>query len=150
MTGAPLSPRPPHTSPNGLVCLVDDDASIRRSLERLLRSANFRVQTYDSAIAFLQRLPAEEGPRCVVMDVQMPGMDGLEAQKHLGGTRWPTIFLTALATEEMRRRALEAGAIRFLIKPVEEKELFAAVTCALAKSVETVGAAGQNAAFRAV
>jgi len=144
MTGAPLSPRPPHASPIGLVCLVDDDASIRRSLERLLRSANFRVQTYDSAIAFLQRLPTEEGPRCVLMDVQMPGMDGLEAQKHLCATRWPIVFLTAVATEEMRRRALEAGAICFLIKPVEEKALFAAVTCALAKSAETVDATGQK------
>jgi FixJ family two-component response regulator len=118
-----------------LICIVDDDASLRRSLRNLLMSVGFPVQTFDSAEAFLDGSPgASVG--CVVLDVRMAGMSGLDLLRHLAsaGSRIPVIILTAHADEETRRRSLEAGAVAFLEKPVRSAALLDAVRTALASA----------------
>jgi FixJ family two-component response regulator len=118
-----------------LVCIVDDDASLRRSLRNLLSSVGFPVQTFDSAEAFLDARP-EDSVGCVVLDVRMAGMSGLDLLKHLvaSGSRIPVIMLTAHADEDTRRRSLEAGAVAFLEKPVRSAALLDAVRTALSSS----------------
>ena len=115
-----------------LICIVDDDASLRRSLANLLMSVGFRVTTFESAEAFLT---AAERHRigCIVLDVRMAGMSGLELLRHLAGsgTRMPAVMLTAHGDDETRRRALEAGAVAFLEKPVRTEALLDAVRTAL-------------------
>jgi len=115
-----------------LVCIVDDDASLRRSLRNLLSSVGFLVQTFDSAEAFLDTRPADS-IGCVVLDVRMAGMSGLDLLKQLvaSGSRIPVIMLTAHADEDTRRRSLEAGAVAFLEKPVRSAALLEAVRTAL-------------------
>ena len=115
-----------------LICIVDDDASLRRSLRNLLMSVGFPVQTFDSAEAFLAG-SSGDNIGCVVLDVRMAGMSGLDLLRHLGsaGSRIPVIILTAHADEETRRRSLEAGAVAFLEKPVRSAALLDAVRTAL-------------------
>jgi len=115
-----------------LICIVDDDASLRRSLRNLLMSVGFPVQTFDSAEAFLDGSPGDS-IGCMVLDVRMAGMSGLDLLRHLAsaGSRIPVIILTAHADEETRRRSLEAGAVAFLEKPVRSAALLDAVRRAL-------------------
>jgi two-component system, LuxR family, response regulator FixJ len=115
-----------------VVSIVDDDASLRRSLRNLLTSVGFRVETFDSAEAFLDS-DQRQNTGCMVLDVRMPGMGGLELLRHLAttGARIPTIILTAHGDEEMRRRTLQAGAIAFLTKPFQSAALVDAVRSAL-------------------
>ena len=119
--------------PNGrLVCIVDDDAYLRRSLRNLLTSVGFRVEAFESAEAFMESLdPHSIG--CVVLDVRMAGMSGLDLLRHLvaGGSRIPVVMMTAHADDETRRRSLEAGAVAFLEKPVRSAALLDAVRAAL-------------------
>jgi FixJ family two-component response regulator len=123
-------------NPNGrVVCIVDDDASLRRSLSNLLTSVGFRVRTFESAEAFLES-PDRDSIGCIVLDVRMAGMTGIELLTHLAatGSRIPVIMLTAHADEEMLRRSLEAGAFAFLEKPVRTPALLEAVRRALAST----------------
>ncbi len=103
-----------------LVSIVDDDASLRRSLRNLLMSVGLRVETFESAEAFLDSVH-RENTGCMVLDLRMPGMSGLDLLRHLAarGTRIPVIILTAYRDDETRRRSLEAGAVEFLEKPFE-------------------------------
>src|SRR5260221_91376 len=100
-----------------LVCVVDDDALIRDSTVRLIRSFGFRVETFASAEEFENSGYLEE-TACLILDVRMPGMDGLELQYHLSeaGERIPIVFITAHADHEQERRAMLAGAVGFLYK----------------------------------
>jgi FixJ family two-component response regulator len=118
-----------------VVCIVDDDASLRRSLRNLLMSVGFRVETFDSAEAFLEA-PRRDSIGCVVLDVRMAGMSGLDLLKHLAavGSRIPVVILTAHADEETRRRSLEAGAAAFLEKPVRSGALLDAIRTALSSA----------------
>jgi FixJ family two-component response regulator len=102
-----------------LVAIVDDDASVRQSLDRLIRSFGYRTQVFSSADEFLASI-APDRAACLLLDVRMPGMDGLTLQGRLieRGTRIPIVFITAQASEEEERRARAAGAIGFLRKPV--------------------------------
>jgi FixJ family two-component response regulator len=115
-----------------LISVVDDDVSVRRSTQRLLRCSGLRAEAFASAEDFLQsgRLPETA---CLLLDVRMPGMDGLELQRRLGETEWliPIVFLSARASEEEERRALRAGAARFLRKPVSKESLLHAIRAAL-------------------
>jgi FixJ family two-component response regulator len=115
-----------------LICIVDDDASLRRSLRNLVTSKGFRVETFESAEAFLA---AAERLRigCLILDVRLGGMSGIELLRHLAatGARIPVIMLTAHGDDETRRRSLGAGATAFLEKPVRTEALFAAVSTAL-------------------
>ena len=110
--------------PESTVLVVDDDDSFRRSLERLLHSVSLGVETFSSAQEFMRR-PAPDGPACLILDMRMPGMSGLEVQQGLvaNGQSLPIIFLTGHATVPMSVRALKTGAIDFLQKPVEDQLL---------------------------
>ena len=123
-------------TPNGrVVCIVDDDASLRRSLSNLLMSVGFGVRTFESAEAFLESAD-RDNIGCIVLDVRMAGMTGLELLTHLAatGSRIPVIMVTAHADEEMRRRSLETGAAAFLEKPVRTPALLEAIRTALAST----------------
>jgi len=133
----------PQSPPDSLVCVVDDDGAVRRSLERLFRSAGMTVETFPSASAYLRR-EAHVGPCCVVLDVQMPGLGGLELQKALADREAQIVFLTGHGDVPMCARAMKAGAVDFLIKPVDDEQLLAAATRALARSAEVQTGAGER------
>ena len=115
-----------------LIAIVDDDDALRSSLDNLIRSVGFRVQGFSSAEAFLQSQHASE-TACLILDVRMPGMNGLELQRQLGAAHWciPIIFVTAYADDDVRARALAAGAVAFLSKPCREEDLLTAIDTAL-------------------
>jgi FixJ family two-component response regulator len=121
-----------------LVAIVDDDASVRRSLDRLIRSFGYLTQVFDSADEFLAS-GAPDRATCLLLDVRMPGTDGLTLQRRLveRGTRIPVVFITALATDEEERRAWSAGAVGFLRKPLDP----AALRHALDQSFDTARSA---------
>ena len=113
------------------VYLVDDDASVLKALSRLLRVKGYDVRTFSSAQAFLeQHDPALPG--CAILDVSMPGLDGLALQEVLtaGGAQRPIIFLTGKGDIPTGVRAMKAGAVDFLTKPAKEKVLLEAIDCA--------------------
>ena len=126
-------PRPTERSARtagSLVYVVDDDASVRKSLDRLLSAAGYRVQTYDSARAFLARTPLQgEDPQCLILDVRMPGINGLDLQTSLrnSGSTIPIVFSTGFGDVTSSVRAMKVGAVDFLTKPIDEDELLAAV-----------------------
>jgi len=122
------------TSPGPLVIVVDDDASVRRSLDRLLRSAGYTVETFTSARAFLDRGDYEAAD-CLVLDVRMPGQSGLDLQSFLGkaGYDVPILFITGHGDVPMAVRAIKAGAVDFLAKPFDDDEFLAAVQEATAR-----------------
>jgi two-component system response regulator FixJ len=115
-----------------IVSVVDDDESLRRSLRNLLGSVGFRVETFASAEAFLQSLH-QRHTGCLVLDLRMPGMNGFDLLRHLSGmgSRIPAVILTAHSEEDERHRALQAGAVAFLGKPFNGKDLLEAVRTAL-------------------
>ena len=116
------------------VFVIDDDPSVRRSLARLLRSAGFAVETFASAAAFLD-YEAFQGMGCIVLDVSMPGLNGLELQARLveRDSTMPIIFLTGRGNIPMSVQAMKRGAIDFLTKPVDEDTLLVAVEDALVR-----------------
>ena len=118
-----------------LMAIVDDDDALRNSLDNLLRSVGFRVQGFASAEAFLQAQHAPE-TACLILDVRLPGMNGLELQRQLVAAHWsiPIIFVTAYADEDVRARALDAGAVAVLSKPCREEDLLHAIEAALKHS----------------
>jgi FixJ family two-component response regulator len=118
-----------------LIAVVDDDDALRNSLDDLLQSVGFRVQGFASAEAFLQAPPAPE-TACLLLDVRLPGMNGLELQRQLGVMHWriPIIFVTAYADDDVRAHALAAGAIAVLSKPCREADLLHAIDAALKHS----------------
>jgi len=115
-----------------IVSIVDDDASLRRSLRNLLMSAGFRVETFESAEVFLES-GALDNTGCLVLDIRMPGMGGLGLLKHLAdsGSRTPAIILTAHSDDDMRQRTLQVGATAFLEKPVRGPALLQEIRSAL-------------------
>lgn len=115
------------------ICIIDDDESVCRSLRRLLAANGFQVEAFSDAQSYLDH--GKETPwGCIVLDVRMPGIDGFELQARLGeeGQHVPIVFLTGHGDIPMSVRALKAGATDFLVKPVDEAELLAAVTEAVA------------------
>lgn len=116
----------------GTVLVVDDDPSVRRSLSRLLRALGYAVETFDGAQAFLERPPLED-IGCVVLDLRMPGIDGLDLQARLAarGDGLPLIFVTGHGDVPSSVRAMKAGALDFLTKPFDDSVLRAAIERAL-------------------
>ena len=114
------------------VCIIDDDASVRRSLQRLLAANGFCVEPFADAQSYLAHEP-DGRCGCIVLDVRMPGIDGLELQTRLeeSGQRVPIVFLTGHGDIPMSVQAVKAGATDFLAKPVDEAVLLAAVTDAV-------------------
>lgn len=119
------------------VFVIDDDPSIRKGLARLLRLAHYETEVFQSASDFLER-PRHPGPCCVIVDVQMPGLNGLKFQEALVQRRREEqlIFITGHGDIPMCARAMKAGAVDFLPKPFKPKELLKCVDRALARSVE--------------
>ena len=117
-----------------LVLVVDDDLSVRKSLTRLLASADFMVEAFASAREFLAREP-HEGPCCLVLDVRMPGLTGIELQETLAATgrRMSIVFVTGHADVPTSVKAMKAGAVDLLTKPVDVKDLIAAIRRAVAR-----------------
>jgi len=115
-----------------IVMIVDDDESIRRAARRLIKSSGFPVETFASAEDFLSSGRLHE-TACLVLDVQMPGLNGLELQSRLitDGHQVPIIFITAFNDENARAQALKAGALGYLVKPFEEADLLTAINVAL-------------------
>jgi FixJ family two-component response regulator len=120
---------------NPLISIVDDDDALRGSLENLIRSVGWGVQSFSSAETFLRSNQVHE-TSCLILDVRMRGMNGLELQRQLiaASSRTPIIFITAHEDEERRRQALEAGAVAFLHKPFYQEELLNAIDAALKDS----------------
>jgi FixJ family two-component response regulator len=114
------------------VYVVDDDVSVRTALERLLKSVGITVKTFSSAQEFLD-LATPEGPGCLIVDLRMPGMSGLDLQDQLSARQLslPVIFLTGYGTVHASVRAMKAGALDFLEKPVDDQTLLDAVLKAL-------------------
>jgi FixJ family two-component response regulator len=114
------------------VSIVDDDDSVRGTLQELLRSAGFSSRAFESAEAFLGSGHQQE-TACLITDIRMSGMSGLELQARLNAEhcRIPTIFITAHGDEEMRFQALRAGAVEFLPKPFDDEVLVESVRAAL-------------------
>ena len=114
------------------IAVVDDDPAVLKALSRLLRSRAFRVQTFESGREFLAALP-HDLPECLIVDLQMPGMSGLDLQQHLArnGIPIPTIMITAHGEAALRGRYEQAGLVAFLLKPLQENSLFAAIDMAI-------------------
>jgi FixJ family two-component response regulator len=124
--------------PSGsLVFLIDDDPSVRKGVSRLLRSAGFKSEAFESASAFLARAQ-HPGPACVIVDVRMPGLNGMDLQDTLarGGREEQLVFLTGHGDIAMCAQAMKAGAIDFLSKPFREDDLLECVERALTRSVQ--------------
>jgi FixJ family two-component response regulator len=117
-----------------LVCVVEDDAALRESLINLLRSVGLQVAAFASAQEFL-RSPPPEVPSCLVLDVRLPGLSGLELQQQLaaGDMAIPIIFITGYGDIPMSVQAMKAGAVEFLTKPFRDQDLLDAVQQALAR-----------------
>jgi FixJ family two-component response regulator len=122
------------SSAGPLICVVDDDVSMADSTRYLVRSFGFRAEAFLSAQAFLDSGLVDE-TRCLILilDLRMPGMDGLELQRNLAGAnrQIPIIFISACVTEDERRQAIAGGAVDFLRKPFSEDALFNAIQAAL-------------------
>lgn len=134
------------TAEEAIIYVVDDEPSVRKSLNRLLRAAGYRVEAFASAREFLQR-PADDGAACLVLDVQMPDLNGLELQQALAETDrlLPIVFITGYGDIPTSVRAMKAGAADFLSKPFDEKDLLDAI----ARALEKVGQeSGERAAAR--
>jgi FixJ family two-component response regulator len=119
----------------GKVLVVDDDASVRKSLFRLIRAAGYDVETLDGAAQYLQRA-AERRPACLVLDIRMPGMSGLDLLHEVAGTArdLPIVFISGHGDEDVRAQAIDAGAVEVLYKPLDETTLLAAIDQALTLS----------------
>lgn len=121
--------------PDSLVFVIDDDASVRSEIASLLRSVGFAVSTFASALEFLSAPPRDE-PACLVLDVRLPGTDGLQLQRDLA-ERDPAlqiVFVTGHGDIPMAVRAIKAGAVEFLPKPIRDQDLLDAIDQGLARS----------------
>jgi FixJ family two-component response regulator len=126
------------TVENAIVFVVDDDPSVRKSLDRLLRSVGLAVETFATAHEFLEQ-QCLKGPSCLVLDVKMPGISGLELQEKLLSQEHviPIVFITSHGDIPMTVKAIKKGAVNFLSKPFDEKDLLDAVYEALQRDSKT-------------
>jgi RNA polymerase sigma factor (sigma-70 family) len=123
------------------VHIVDDDDSFRTAMARRLKNAGYEVAVYPSAQDLLDRLPDENEPGCILLDVRIPGLSGPELQERLSelGSTLPIVFLSGYADVQTTVRAIKGGAEDFLTKPVSSEDLFAAVERALAHQLAARG-----------
>ncbi|HEY7389314.1 MAG TPA: response regulator transcription factor [Bryobacteraceae bacterium] len=134
-----------------VVFVVDDDVSMREALRNLLRSVGLQVETFDTAQEFLAR-PRPEAPGCLVLDVRLPGLSGLELQKELAKAdiEIPIIFITGHADIPMSVRAMKNGAVEFLEKPFRDQDLLDAVQEAIERDCEARAQRRELTEFRAL
>ena len=132
--------------PEAVVAIVDDDPSVRKSLQRLIRSAGWKAEAFTSAQQFLERYETD-APSCLVLDLQLPGLNGLDLQKRLAeaGLEIPIVFLTGHGNIPASVQAMKAGAVEFLTKPIDEQDLFRAIQEAIERDRQT---RRQNAGIR--
>ena len=131
------------------VYVVDDDASVREAVGSLIRSAGLRVETFASAQEFLTSRRANT-PNCLVLDVQLPGVSGLDLQQELAkaDVQIPIIFLTGHGDIPMSVRAIKAGALEFLTKPFNDEDLLDAIQQGIARDQHTRGNSAETAAHK--
>jgi FixJ family two-component response regulator len=124
-----------------VISIIDDDESVRRATKNLVRSLGFEAHTFASAEDFLGSPRAAE-TACVISDIQMPAMSGVELQEQLAarGRRTPIIFITAFPNERTEARVMNAGAVCYLAKPFEGRSLVRCIDAALALGREAAGA----------
>jgi FixJ family two-component response regulator len=134
-----------------IVFVVDDDPSVREALESLIVQAGWRAQVFESAQDFLG-FPRASAPSCLVLDVTMPGLNGLELQSLIAGDRidMPIIFITGHADVPMTVKAMKAGAVEFLTKPVAEDVLLNAIGSAISRSRMTLDQESESQALRSL
>ena len=125
------------TTSTAMVFVIDDDQSVRKSLKRLLDAAHYETEVFESASEFLSR-SAHRGHSCVIVDVQMPGLNGIDFQKALieHGREEQIVFITGHGDIPMCAEAMKAGAVDFLPKPFKHKELLESIERALKRSAE--------------
>jgi FixJ family two-component response regulator len=118
----------PARDSDAVIAIVDDDASVREGLQSLMRSAGWKAETFASAQEFLAR-PGADVPGCLILDLQLPGLSGLDLQKRMAeaGLETPIVFLTGHGNIPASVQAMKAGAIEFLTKPFEEQDLLRAI-----------------------
>jgi FixJ family two-component response regulator len=123
-------------SPGAVIYIIEDDPSFRRSIERLVRTSGYAVEAFDSAHSFLVNAVVRH-PACLLLDVRLPDVDGLSFQKELGaqGFMLPVIFMTGHGTIPMGVQAMKNGAIDFLPKPFEKRNLLSAIKKALERDL---------------
>jgi FixJ family two-component response regulator len=126
------------TEPLPTVFVVDDDASVRKSLVRLLKSAGYRPESFASAEEFIDRWERDPVPGCVLLDIQMPGLDGLQLQQKLQTTTHgiPIIFITGHGDIPLSVTAMKAGAVDFFPKPFNDEDLLRAIREAIQRDVQ--------------
>jgi FixJ family two-component response regulator len=131
-----------------VVFVVDDDISVRESLELLIRAAGWQPETFASAQEFLSR-PRDTVPCCLVLDITLPGLNGLELQQQLAArTDMPIIFITGHGDVPMSVKAIKAGAVEFLTKPFNDQVLLDAVRSAIERSRAALRLDGEMQALR--
>jgi FixJ family two-component response regulator len=125
------------TEPHSIVFVVDDDASLREALRSLIRSVGLQVELFGSAQEFLQS-KRPEGPACLVLDIRLPGISGLDFQRKLAECNIPIpiIFITGHGDIPMSVRAMKAGAVEFLTKPFRDQDLLDAIQVALERDAK--------------
>ncbi|MCP4676200.1 MAG: response regulator transcription factor [Deltaproteobacteria bacterium] len=132
-----------------IVYVVDDDASMRNGLSRLLRSARMQVETFEDPRVFLNQ-KCSEGPACLLLDMMMPGLSGLDVQAELKAisSRIPIIFITGHGTVPTSVQALKEGAVDFMEKPFEDETLLTAVRRALSRHLDELAHDEENSDAR--
>lgn len=135
-----MPPATRHSTIDPIVFVIDDDASMRRALSYLLQSAGYKVETHSSAEEFLRR-EHYDGVGCIILDVRMPGLSGMDLQEKLMGSDYtmPIIFLTGHGKLSMGVEAMKKGAIDFLTKPCDDEQLLGAVHSAIEKDKQARG-----------
>jgi FixJ family two-component response regulator len=133
-----------------VVFVVDDDPSVRKSLTRLIAAAGYVVEGFGSAREFLARAPVS-GPCCLVLDIRMPGISGLDLQKTLAQAvhRIPVVFITGHGDVPMSVNAMKAGAVDFLTKPFDAEELLDAIQRAVDRDTRDLGREARAGSIRA-
>jgi FixJ family two-component response regulator len=144
--------RPTSGTPNAkpVVYIVDGDDSIREALSRLTRSAGWEPQTFASAHEFLAYSCADDAPSALILDVSYPNLDGLQLQRQIAADRVdvPVIFITRHGDVPMAVRAMKAGAVEFLVKPLDEEAMLGAIGQAIEQSQAALGMEAETRALR--
>jgi FixJ family two-component response regulator len=137
-----------HVDRDAVVYVVDDDVSVRESLEAMIRHSGFKAEVFSSARAFLDR-PRAEGPSCLILDVTLPDLSGLDVQRYVAAEQasMPIIFITGYGDVPMSVEAMKAGAFEFLTKPFRDDVLLSSIQNAIARSQ---GALGDGAAMQSL
>lgn len=144
-----MTPAAPQSQEKPIVFVVDDDVSVRESLEMLIKFAGWQPETFPSAADFLAR-PRTTIPSCLVLDVSLPDLNGLELQKLIGAERidMPIIFITGHGDVPMTVQAMKAGAVEFLTKPFDDEVLLSAIKHAIKRSAAVLDDQAEISALR--